>query len=385
MSEESGKIKLVQVIADSKIGGGPKHVLGILRNIDKSIFDVYLICPSGYLSVEGKLVEGITVINLPFYSKFDLSTIFRLKDVLRQIQAKGNPFGPMIVHSHGTRAGFIARIGFTAPRRAKMVYTEHRLDSDYHLSNPINDWVQKKILSAQNSRTDLIIAVSSSVKKYLLRSSSVLKEKVKVIPNGVELDEFRKKVNIKEVKTVHKAPIIGNIGNLNIQKGQIYLIEAMPEILKKHPLATLEIIGEGPERGNLLKKIKQLKLSRNVTLLGNKNDIARYFDRFDVFVLPSIAETFGIAILESMSVGVPVVASKVGGIPDIITDHKNGILVPPKNPKKIAEAILEVIDHPASAAKLKREGLLRARDFEWADLVKRLENEYINLLKEING
>lgn len=377
IKNKNQKIKLVQIIADSNIGGGPTHVLSILRNLDKEKFDCYLVCPSGYLSEEAKAISKVTVINVPMNSKFDLPSIFKLKSELRKIQADGDPFGPMIIHSHGPRGGLMAHLA--SPKGVKSVYTEHIYDESYRIKNPFNAWIQKSLLKNQNSKRDLIIAVSNSVKDYLVKSGLAKKEQTLVIPNGIDFENLKFKIqNLK--KSGNSASIIGAIGNLNRNKGHEYLIEAVAVIKKKYPLISLEIIGEGPERANLTAKIKVLELEHNVTLLGSKKDAYKYLKHWRACVLPSVSEPFGIVILEAMAFGVPIVASRVGGIVDIITDKKNGLLVPPRNPDKIASAVLEILQHPVLAAKLRREGMLRAKDFDWKDIAKRLEEAYISLL-----
>jgi len=371
MSEQ--RIKLIQVIADSALGGGPKHVLGILKHINQKKFEPFLICPPGYLQNEAKKIDGIQVFSFDPKSKFDLVSVYYLHRTFERIRSLSDPFAPIIVHTHGPRAGLMARM--VVPFGAKKVHTEHRFDDDFHLKNPINEYLQKKVLAQQNKKSDLIIAVSSSVRKYLINSNAVPKSKIVVIPNAIEFENESRSTD-KKIKVSNKAPIIGTIGNLNVQKGQTYLIEALSILRKKYPLITLEIVGEGPERNDLTEQIKITKLEHHVSLLGQKKDIEKYLHHWDVFVLSSIAETFGIVILEAMEAGVPVVASNVGGIPDIITNKKNGLLVPVRSPKAIALAVEQMIDHPTFAAKLKREARERLTDFDWTVVIKKLEEEY---------
>jgi glycosyltransferase involved in cell wall biosynthesis len=100
-----------------------------------------------------------------------------------------------------------------------------------------------------------------------------------------------------------------------------------------------------------------------------------------VFALPSIAETFGIVILEAMQAGVPVVASKVGGILDIITNKKNGLLTQPKNSKELAGSIIEILGNSALSSKLSREGKIRVKDFDWAKIIKQINRAYLELFE----
>lgn len=373
---EQKKIKVIEIIADSDLSGGPTHVLGLLEHLDKKTFQPYLICPNGNLSREAKKIKEVEVFNIKMASKFQLSSVLKIRRTIEKIQVEGNPFAPLVVHVHGIRAGFLARLSY--PKSALMIYTEHRFDADYHLNNFFNEFFQKKILKKLNKRTKIIIAVSSSVQKFLIESGMSDKEKTVVIPNGISLKE---KINSnKKTKNDSRSFIIGTIGSLNKQKGHRYLIEAMPKVLENYPLSILEIIGQGEEKSTLKKLAKRLAIEKNVSFLGQKKDIGKYLKEFDLFVLPSVAETFGIVILEAMRAGVPVIASSVGGIRDIIKNNKNGILVKSADSKALSKAIVALLDHPVLAAKIKREGLKRVQDFDWQKIIKKIEEVYIGLV-----
>lgn len=368
------RIKVVEIIADSGLGGGPSHVLGLLKSIDQKKFEPFLICPEGQLSNRASQIGGVVIYHVPFKSKFDLISVFELRNFLSKIKSSHDPFGPMVVHSHGPRAGLFASI--CAPRGAYRIYTEHRWDSDFHLKNSLNEFWQKYMLKRSLRKANRVIAVSSSVHNFLVKNKLAAKEQIVIIPNAIGLRTWDLGLGTKKIKAANRAPVIGTIGNLNPQKGQTYLIEAMSEIVKKFPLATLEIIGEGELRESLKSKVKSLKLERHVTLLGRKEDVSRYLKRWDVFVLPSIAETFGISILEAMNAGVPVIATRVGGIVDVIENKQNGLLVPKEDPSTLAKSIAEILDHPVLAAKLKRGGLERVKDFDWGKVIKEIEEVY---------
>jgi glycosyltransferase involved in cell wall biosynthesis len=364
-----GRIKVIEIIADSDLGGGPTHVLGLLKNIDKKKFEPFLICPAGNLSIEAKKIDGVVVSNVVMSSKFDIISALQIRAVLEKIRTLRDPFGPIVVHVHGVRAGFLARL--FPLRNCFNIYTEHRYDKDYHLGNGLNEKIQKLVLKYLNDKSDLIIAVSTSVRDFLI-SEAISKEKVVLIPNAIDATNIK----AKKIKEANRAPIIGTIGNLNIQKGHVYLVKAMEIVLKKFPTATLEIIGEGDQKNLLQAIINDRHLQKHVTLLGKKNDVSKYRKDWDVFVLPSIAETFGITILEAMSEGIPVIASQVGGIPDIIKNKENGLLIKSRDHEKLAKAIIEILDHPVLAAKLKRGGLLRIKDFDWQKIIKKIEDLY---------
>ncbi|MEI8143486.1 MAG: glycosyltransferase family 4 protein [Candidatus Berkelbacteria bacterium] len=375
MKESVSKIKVVEIIADADLSGGPIHVLNLLRNLDKGKFDPYLICPSGHLVEEAKNIRDLKIETIEMTSRFDMVAVYQIFRTLQKIQAAANPFGKMIVHVHGVRAGFLARLFKLST--AKYIYTEHSLDQNYHLASFGREWLQKLVLKYLNFKTDTVIAVSSSVKSYLVSSHLSLKDRTILVPNGFDKESFGlAKIPIKKIKMCNEAPVVGTIGNLNLQKGQSYLIESMKYIVKKYPLATLEIIGEGEQREKLEKQIEDLRLVKNITLLGRKSNVVNYLKNWDVFVLPSIAETFGISILEAMAVGIPVVASKTGGIVDIVKQRKNGLLIEPKNSKAIAEAVIAIISDPIKAASYKREAKNTLEKYRWDKIIKEIEAIY---------
>ncbi|HOX41819.1 MAG TPA: glycosyltransferase family 4 protein [bacterium] len=387
MIHASNRIKIVHVIADSSLTGGPKHVLGLLKNINTEKFQVFLICPPGYLANHTKEIKGIEVTAIPMRSKFDWVAILRLKRKLEQIQAQGFPFTPMIVHSHGPRAGLFCL--FASPRAVFKVYTEHLYDATYKLPSFISDKIQRWFLKQILSAAHTVIAVSDEVKRFLISQRYARESKVFTVPNGIELEKFDptspRLRGTGKIKENNRHPVIGTIGSLNWKKGHEYLIQAMPIILQKFPLATLEIIGEGRDREKLEFLIARLRLERHVALLGKKENAADFMHHWSVFAFPSLSETFGIVLLEAFAAGIPVVATKIGGIKDIITNNKNGILVPSCDSERLAKEIINVLDNPVLAAKLKRGGLERVKAFEWKTVIKSIEKIYDELTGEKNG
>jgi len=381
--KKENKIKLVQVIADSDLSGGPKHVLGILTNIDQDKFDLFLICPKGHLAEQTRKIKGVKVTTVEMGSKYDIGAVYDIKSLLEKIRTTSNPFGPMIVHTHGPRAGLLGR--HAMPRGVISIYTEHRWDADYHLDNRLNEWLQKRALKSLNYKTDLVIAVSGSVKKYLIEKRLVPESRVKLIPNGIDLEDrsqisdSRNPKNLK-LKQLESSIIIGSIGNLNKQKGYEYLIQAMPKILKIYPHLMLEIVGDGAERGALRSLKKELGVERYVTLLGRKENPEEVMKKWNLFVSSSIAETFGIVFLEAYKVGLPLVVTKVGGVPDVVTNNKTGLLVPARDPGALADAVIKLLKHPALAAKLKRGGQAKLKEFDWKKVIKMIEKEYLRLV-----
>ncbi|MGB5530357.1 MAG: glycosyltransferase family 4 protein, partial [Ignavibacteriaceae bacterium] len=203
--------------------------------------------------------------------------------------------------------------------------------------------------------------------------------KIFVLPNCIDFQKFSNSgfraslLNKKEI-------IIGTVSRLERQKGIKYLIIAMSTILAKYPNARLEIIGDG----SLLNELKSLSINLNISnsvfFFGKFVDVKPFYNRMDVFVLSSIYEGFGIVLLEAMASGVPVIASNVDGIKEVVTNMKSGILVPPKNPEAIANAVVKIIENPLLSKNLIDEGYKRAKLFDVQEHITKLDNLYTNLL-----
>ena len=205
---------------------------------------------------------------------------------------------------------------------------------------------------------DKTIGVSLAVCKYLI-DNKIPENKIHLIHNGIEIDRF-KPTETKEIKAEFGLRpdeyIIGTAARLTRSKGVFELIEALSMLSKKRKNIRLIIAGDGPERDSLELFAKDLGVLERVIFAGLRNDIEKIYSAMDVFILPSINEPFGLAILEAMAVGKPVIATNAGGIPEIIRDEETGLLVEPRSPKAIAEAIDRLIEEPEFLKKISQAG-----------------------------
>lgn len=371
--DSKSKTKIVQVIAESALSGGPRHVFGLLSHIDTEKFDVLLIAPRGWLTSQATKIKDIKVKMVEFNSKLDLSSLIKLKKDIAEFRKSGDPFAPIIIHAHGPRAGSFCRMALRHGER--FIYTEHIWSSYYHLKNPLNAILQKIGLKSIYRRADIVIAVSKSVKKFI-EGSGIPGEKVSVIPNAIEV------ASVDTLDKPNKHLLVGTVGVLVKRKGQIHLIRAFERVAASLPKARLEIVGDGPEKENLLLEIKKLGLESRVQLLGHQDKPEKFLKNWDLFALPSLSETFGLVILEAFAVKVPVVASNVDGIPELISDGKTGYLVPPANPEKLAKAISYLL-----AEKKERDLLadnaykLLKEKYDWSKIISEIEDAYLGLVK----
>lgn len=364
------KISILEIIGDSSLAGAPRHLLSILENIDSAKFEMSAICPPGPLAGEiRKLRPHIELEIISMRSRFDTQAIKKIRRAIREIK-------PDIIHVHGTRGGFLGRlaaIGFNIP----VLYTEHLWTKQFKLSNRFLNFLHYNSNWFLDLFTTLNIAVSAAVKDFLVSSHISYPEKIKVIYNGIAMSKYKAKVfqDQKEIK-------IATVATLNAHKGVQYLLKAMPEIVREFPEVQLEIIGDGEYRRKLRELSNKLKLKNHVKFVGFVPNIEKYLTRFDLYVQPSLSESFGLAMVQAMSIGLPVVATATGGIPEVVTYDKSGILVDPADSRALADAILQVMRDPIRAKKMGETAYREARlRFNIKDMIIALETTYETFAK----
>ena len=237
---------------------------------------------------------------------------------------------------------------------------------------------------------DFCVAISEAVRVHLVNELGAKKEKVAVVHNGVEIERFSPDKFSRAQKTEFKkeyglrtdAPIIGTVARLSSVKGQCYLIQAMKEILKVKPETQLLLVGDGPEKERLVNQVKELGIENRVFFSPSTLDTSMALSVMDVFVFPSLMEGLGLAIIEAQAMGLPVVASNVGGIYTLIKDGLNGFLVRPRESQALAEAIVKLLRDKNLAEEFSRQAKLQARSkFNLEKMVEGIEKVYEQTLK----
>ncbi len=190
-----------------------------------------------------------------------------------------------------------------------------------------------------------VIAISEAVYEHLTKDFKIAPSKVDLIKNGIDIANFpilteKEKQARKKSFGLDVYPVIGIIARLSDVKGHHVLIASMKKIIDHYPKAKLLIIGEGKEEQNLKQQVAALKLQDHVQFYPVVNKTAELLSLFDIFVLPSLQEGLGLSVLEAQAAGLPVVASKIGGLVNLIEDGETGLLVPPDNSYLLAEAVM---------------------------------------------
>lgn len=373
------KAHIIQIIADAGPGGAPSHVVGLLRGLKQHApeFELSLIAPTGWITNEAKNFAQVFPADITSAIGRDSHQQFR-EALLAAL--KLHPDTDTILHFHGVRAGTLGSLNLRYRRPKKLlktVYTEHLWTRDYHLPNKFRELLQLRLLADVGKRADRVIAVSNAVATFFLEKKLALPEHLVVIPNGVSLDNKLPSKPKRAVDEYH----LGSIGSLVPLKGYADLITALPLIRQNHPKTHLTIIGDGPEKKNLQRLAKRLGVDRATHFLGSILDIKNQLTNWDLFISTSHSESFGLGIAEAMAAGLPVIATHVGGVPELVTKD-TGHLVPPHDPDLLAKAVVNLLDKPAERTRLGGAARERiTRHFNLDQMVERTSAIYIDILK----
>jgi len=238
----------------------------------------------------------------------------------------------------------------------------------------------RRVFAAWGDRT---IAISDAVKEHLLKDFGLKENTVHLIYTGIECEKFApgardgfREDGIGE-KGLANHPVVGTVTRLSPVKGLKYLIFAVKDIMRRTPEVRLLFVGEGPEKASLISLVKNLGMEENVFFAPNTADTAKYLNIMDVFVFYSLEEGLGLSLLEAMAAGRPCVASCVGGVPSVMEDGKNGILVPPKDQDALKKAISRLLEEKDFARELAENARnLVKRKFTLDKMVKEVIDVY---------
>lgn len=340
------KKQICLVITKSNFGGAQKYVYEIATSLDRETFDV-TVALGGSGILKTKLEEaGIEVIQIPKLER-DIS-VFKEFSVFGFLYKLFKERKFDVVHLNSSKVSAIAAVASRFLGVPKIIFTAHGWAFNEDRSTPvkflfkISYWVTI-ILS------DITISVSEKTKLDVI-GWPFIANKIKVIRNGVkEIDFYEKEIAKEKINQInHRIQtskfLIGTIAELHPVKGLETLIESAKEISKEKDVQFV-IIGEGQARQELEEKIQFSNLQNNVILLGFLDNAAKYLKAFDLFVLPSKSEALALVILEAGLAKVPIIASRVGGIPEIISDTKYGKLFESGNSEQLTKEITDSIEN----------------------------------------
>ena len=353
-ASRQGPIKRVLfIVTVSEFGGAQKFLYNFLSNINLNNYEILLATGR---DGDGKFTKAIEGLGIKTYKLNHLRRSIKPFDdfkAIGEIRRLITEFIPDSIFLNSSKAGAIGAIAAKKFPLTKVIY---RIGG-WQFNDPL-PWIIKKLYIYIEKFTakykDIIILNNAHDVKQAKDLKIKPKISIELIHNGidtknsnfVEKNEARLEI-LNKIKngsgSAHQAKfIIGTIANFYKTKGLVYLIEAMSRIPEEKKAISV-IIGDGLEKENLKSKIEELGLKNKVFLVGKIQDASKYLKAFDIFILPSVKEGSPWTILEAMSAKLPIIATTVGGIPEMIEDGKSGLLVSPRDSKKLAKAINEIL------------------------------------------
>jgi len=359
MSDEVKKQKIFYLITKGNLGGAQKYVLELASALPKDQFDVTVFFGEGTelenrLKLAGIKTQKIEGLGRDIKLSGDWKTFWTLVHLFKQEK-------PDIIHLNSSKIGLLGALAGRFAGVPKIIFTGH----GWAFNEPRSAW-QKLAIKILHWLTVIlchqVIAVSEKTKLQLAHWP-LIKNKFTVIHNGIPPIDFLSKTEARQelAKIVWKkgfdsqaldnAMIVGTIAELHKNKGLDFLLTALGGIKGKLENVLIWIIGDGEEIDRLKEQAKRLRLKDHVTFLGKIPEASRFLRAFDIFTLTSRTEAFPYALLEAGQAGLPVIASSAGGIPEIISEFNQGILVRPGNTKEIKLALVRLLENPSERQK----------------------------------
>lgn len=383
MDRVKRKYKIVYIIDGLGMGGAERLMIPILRNLSREKFEVR-VCAlqvrDGNPMADQIRAMGISVDLLPIPYLRDLTALPRLIKYLRDV-------GADLVHVQLEFSDIFGNIA------AKML----RLPSVSTLHTMPSQDMQIKLKLHQNLEfltlrffCDVVISVSDVAREFYLKISSLSPSALRTIYNGIDLaqiveshqqhkdahESIRKEMGIPEDATV-----LTTVAVLRELKGIQFMIQALPGILSRFPKTCYLIVGDGDYREELVRQVHLAGVQERVTFAGQRNDVQRFLQASDVFVLPTLTEALPTVLAEAMAAHLPIVASAVGGVPEMVIDGQNGKLIPPADPQALLEACLYLLSRPEEREQMGENGwTVVNQKFNIQTQVAYLENLYLELI-----
>jgi len=373
------KVRILHLVTALNIGGAEKHLYKLVSHMPRERYDIDV----AYLRAhEGRFAgafeqAGFQVYPLDMQMRLDGTALWRLTQLLRAREYD-------IVHTHLPRSDVVGSIALSLAPGPLLISSKHNQHDFLHnpLVRSLVRWTGRKEVHA--------IAISRAVRDYYVRLGLVRDPKrISVIYYGLNVDQIQREYQARrvELETFRRslfgddALVVGTVARLTRQKGLGYLLRAMATVIRREPRARLVVVGTGEQREDLEALAGRLGIAEHVLLAGFQEDIVAWVSCMDVFVLPSLWEGFGLALLEAMALARPVVATRVGPIPEVVVDQETGILVPPQDVSGLVAAIGALLQDEERRVSLGRAGLRRAFErFSLQEMVVRTTQVYDDCL-----
>lgn len=326
-----GRINTLHIEFGRHLYGGALQVVYLMNGLVERGHGVALVCAKGSAIENVARQSGIPVHPVRVLCDCDPSLSLRVYSAVRKMK-------PDIVHLHSRRGAEV--LGGVAARMARVPAVV--------LSRRVDDRINMGLLGhlKYNVLPDRIVAISDGIRK-VLRDCGIDEERLELVHSAVVTSRFQCNRDRdwfeSEFGITQDAPVIGVIAQLIDRKGHKYLFSAVPDIVKAFPGARFLVFGKGPLKSQLEGLVREVGISEAVRFVGFRDDMERVMPNLDVVVHPALREGLGVSLLQAALVGVPIVASAVGGIPEIVRDGETGFLIPPEDADAISASVLKLL------------------------------------------
>ena len=347
--EAGNGIRLLLVVTRMDVGGVPGHVLTVLDGLCGRGYHVTLACAECHSDHRAALQRmGVRLVQLPMKRLLSpLADVRALAALVRLIRRERF----QVVHTHMSKGALLGGIAARIAGAPVVVNTAHNLGA---IAMP-RAWVRALFRVYDRwllgTTTDAVITVTERVRDAVVAQRILPAARVHAIANGIvaapraseaQRQQARRALR-REIGAADDAPVIGCVARLVWFKGLDTLVDALPAVLRVCPDVQVAVAGDGPLRAELAARAAALGVADHLHLLGERNDVPQLLRGFDLFVLPSVSEGMPLTILEAMGAGLPVVATAVGGVPELMVAAETGLLVPPGDAVALAPALQRLL------------------------------------------
>jgi len=370
------KHKILYLNHISYIGGAEIALLNLLTYLDRDAFIPAALVPEGDLA-DAICQLNIPCVHIPSLDGLNRHTLLHFIRVLPQLASHIYRESPDLIHANTNFTSEYSGSLFHWTRIPAIGYIR-----DIEPLGRMGRWTVR-----QNTK---VIAISEAVKQYLIREC-VPEHQIVRVYDGVDLQQYQPHKSIPPSVPHHTSPPfvkVGLIGQIGERKGHLYLLEAARMMIQTHPEVRFWIVGKEPDHSKgrytelLCQYVKENHLEPYVKFWGFRTDIPEILARLDILVLPSLQEPFGKIVIEAMAMEKPVVASNVGGVPEIVADGKTGLLISPGNADAIRQALEQLIMDRETREQMGIEGRKRVEQmFSLEKNVRKIEQVYKAILR----
>lgn len=343
-----GRLKILHIIGGGEFGGAERHILNLARGVDPAEVEMRILCLFARPFAEAAQEAGIACQALPMRNKLDFHVVGKMK---RSIAS----FGPDIVHTHGVRANLLGRLAAAQAGRPVVTTVHSLLAMDY--PDPVSRLANSLAERITRGMTCHFITVSFELRQALI-GQGIAGGRITAVHNGVDLERFDPDAACGQSLSGYPpdVPLVAIIARLHAVKGHRLFLQAARATLAKKPGVRFLVVGGGPDEQTLMKMASDLGVADAVHFMGFVDDIPSLLARLNVLVVASRWEGFGLTAAEALALAVPVVATDVGGLPEIIRPFETGLLVPYGQSQAMADAVIWILEHPAEAREMATRG-----------------------------